>query len=93
MSIFNLNGPNNTPNMNEVGGGGIFVSTEVTGTGNSQTIAHHLGVIPTRVVVSVTELPDAAAETGFDIAEGAHTDEDIVLTVTNTVKFKVIAWT
>jgi hypothetical protein len=69
----------------------IFSSSEQTGTGSSQNVAHGLGVTPTHVLVSVTELPDAAAETGFDVAEGTHTSTNVVVTVTNTVKFKVLA--
>jgi hypothetical protein len=70
----------------------VFVSTEQTGTGSSQNVAHGLGVAPTKVIIAVTELPDAAAETGFDVAEGTHTATNVVCTVTNTVKFKVFAW-
>jgi hypothetical protein len=71
---------------------GVFVSSEQTGTGSSQNVAHGLGVVPNKVLIAVTELPDAAAETGFDIAEGAHTSTNVVVTVTNTVKFKVLAF-
>jgi hypothetical protein len=71
---------------------GIFVSAETTGTGSAQNVAHGLGVIPNKVIIAVTELPDAAAETGFDVAEGSHTSTNVVLTVTNTVKFKVLAF-
>jgi hypothetical protein len=71
---------------------GVFVSTEQTGDGNPQNIAHGLGVVPTQVFVSVTDLPDAAAETGFVITEGAHTSTNVVVTVTNTVKYKVLAY-
>lgn len=71
---------------------GIFISSEQTGTGSSQNVAHGLGVVPNKVFVSVTELPDAAAETGFDVALGSHTSTNVVLTVTNTVKFMVLAF-
>lgn len=70
----------------------VFVSTEQTGTGSSQNVAHGLGGAPTAVVIAVTELPDAAAELGYDVAEGAHDATNVVATVTNTVKFKVFAW-
>jgi len=69
-----------------------FVSTEQTGTGSSQNVAHGLGVTPRVVIVTVSELPDAAAETGFDVAQGAHTSTNVVVTVTSTVKFFVYAW-
>lgn len=70
----------------------IFVSGEQTGTGSAQNVAHGLGVAPAAVLVSVTELPDATAETGFDVAEGTHTTTNVVVTVTSGVKFKVLAW-
>lgn len=69
-----------------------FVSTEQTGTGSSQNVAHGLTGTPSAVLITVTELPDAAAETGFDVAEGAHDGTNVVVTITNTVKFKVLAW-
>jgi hypothetical protein len=69
-----------------------FVSTEQTGTGSSQNVAHGLTGTPAAVLISVTELPDAAAETGFDVAEGAHDGTNVVVTVTSGVKFKVLAW-
>jgi hypothetical protein len=69
---------------------GRFISSETTGTGSAQNVAHGLGVTPTVVLVSFTELPaDLAA--GADIAEGTHTATNVVLTVTSGVKFKVLA--
>lgn len=73
-------------------GSSVFVSSEQTGTGSSQNVAHGLGVTPSKVLIAVTELPDAAAETGFDVAEGTHDATNVVVTVTNTVKFKVLAF-
>lgn len=70
----------------------VFFSTEQTGSGSSQNVAHGLGATPAGVIIAVTELPDAAAETGFDVAEGAHDGTNVVVTVTNTVKYKVFAW-
>lgn len=69
----------------------VFVSAEITGDGNADNTAHGLGQVPWRVMASVSELPDAAAETGFDIALGAHDATNVVATVTNTVKYYVIA--
>lgn len=62
----------------------MFGSTEQTGTGGSQTVAHGLGSTPTLVWVCVTEDP---AGTGFDVAMGAHDVTNIVVTVTTGVKF------
>ncbi len=70
----------------------VFASTEQTGTGSPQNVAHGLAAVPALVLVAVTEVPDAAAETGFDVAEGAHDATNVIVTVTNTVKFKVLAW-
>ena len=67
----------------------VFISTEQTGTGSAQNVAHGLGVAPTGgVLVSVTE----AAGDAFDVAEGTHTSTNVVVTVTSGVKFKVLAW-
>lgn len=66
----------------------IFVSTEQTGTGSSQNIAHGLGSVPSAVFVSVTDDNSGA---GFVVAEGAHDGTDVIVTVTTDVKFKVLA--
>jgi hypothetical protein len=73
---------------------GMFVSTEQTGTGAAQDVAHGLGGVPSAVFITITELPDAivAANAGYDIAEGAHDATNVKVTITNTVKFKVMAW-
>lgn len=66
-----------------------FVSSEQTGTGSSQNVAHGLGATPTKVLVSMTEYSGSGAA---DIAEGTHTSTNVVVTVTSGVKFKVFAW-
>jgi len=69
----------------------VFVSTEQTGTGSAQNVAHGLGVVPSAVLVAPTELAaDLAA--GYDCAEGTHTSTNVVVTVTTGAKFKVLAW-
>ena len=65
-----------------------FFSTEQTGTGSSQNVAHGLGAVPAGVLVGVTESDGNA----FDVAEGAHDGTNVVVTVTSGVKFKVFAW-
>lgn len=65
----------------------LFVSTEQTGTGSSQSIAHTLGHAPTFVVVSFTSIPAG----GADVTEGSHTGTNIVVTATSMSKFKVWA--
>lgn len=68
-----------------------FFSTEVTGTGSSQDVAHGLAAVPAAVLVAFTELPaDLAA--GADIAEGAHDATNVKLTITNGLKVKLMAW-
>lgn len=68
-----------------------FFSTEQTGTGSAQNVAHGLGVAPGSVLIALTELA-AGLAAGADVAEGAHTSTNVVVTVTSGVKFKVFAW-
>lgn len=63
-----------------------FSSSEQTGTGVSQSIAHTLGAIPAHVMISITDSTGA-----FSIVEGVHTATDILVTVTTGAKFKVLA--
>lgn len=72
-------------------GAAVFVSNEETGTGAPQNIAHGLGVVPSAVFVTPTDL--APATTGeYTVVEGAHDAANVVLTVTTSKKFKVMAW-
>jgi predicted RecA/RadA family phage recombinase len=66
----------------------VFVSTEQTGTGSAQNVAHGLGATPAAVTVHVTESDGNA----FDVAQGTHTSTNVVVTVTSGVKFTVLAW-
>lgn len=70
----------------------VFISTEQTGTGAEQDIAHGLGAAPTGgVIIMPTELPaDLAA--GYDAALGVHDATNVKATVTTGVKFMVLAW-
>lgn len=70
----------------------VFVSTEQTGTGSSQNVAHGLAVTPTLVMIAVTEHPGTPDTGAFDVEEGTHTSTNVVVTVTANVKFKVLAW-
>lgn len=65
----------------------VFKSTEQTGTGSSQDVAHGLGRVPSLVLVFMTE----SAGAGFDVAEGAHDATNVKVTVTTGEKFKVVA--
>lgn len=68
----------------------IFVSTEQTGTGAPQNIAHGLGVIPSQVFASPTDLAPATVGE-YTVTEGAHDATDVIVTVTTGKKFKVMA--
>jgi hypothetical protein len=69
----------------------IFTSTEQTGTGGVQNIAHGLGCPPTAVLVSPTDTSPATVGV-FTVTEGAHDFTNVVVTVTNLKKYKVLAW-
>jgi hypothetical protein len=68
-----------------------FKSAEQTGTGLAQSIAHELGRVPSFVLIVPTDL--APATTGaYTAVEGAHTDTNVVATVTSGKKYLVFAW-
>lgn len=69
----------------------MFVSTERTATGAAENIAHGLATIPAMVFVSITD-STAAVVGGYTITEGAHDGTNIILTITNNVKYKVMCW-
>jgi len=73
-----------------VGGSGVFRSDEQTGTGSAQDVAHDLGAVPSLVWFVPTELP-AGLASGADVAEGTHTDTNLVVTVTSGLKFRAYA--
>jgi hypothetical protein len=68
----------------------VFKSTQQTGTGSSQSIAHGLGSVPGLVMVYPA---DTGAETTgeYVMTEGTHTSTNVVVTVTNGKKFIVVA--
>jgi hypothetical protein len=68
-----------------------FKSTEQTGTGSSQNIAHGLGVTPGLVIVEVTDTSPSTAGV-YTMTEGTHDATNVVVTVTSGKKFKVIAF-
>lgn len=69
-----------------------FVSTEQTGSGSEQSIAHGLGATPSIVIIAVTEHPGTPDTGAFDVAEGVHDGTNVLATVTLNVKYKVFAW-
>jgi hypothetical protein len=68
-----------------------FVSTELTGTGSAQNVAHSLGVVPAAVAIIPTDTAPATVG-AYTAVEGAHTATNVVVTVTSGKKFKVLAW-
>ena len=77
--------------LNAIGGPKYFSSTEQTGTGSAQNVAHGLGLVPEAVVIWPTDL--APATTGaYTVTEGTHTTTNVVVTVTTGKKFKVFAF-
>lgn len=69
----------------------VFKSSEQTGTGSSQNIAHGLGVTPSLVLVYPTDTSPATAGV-YVLTEGTHTSTNVVVTVTTGKKFKVVAF-
>lgn len=67
-----------------------FVSTEQTGTGSPQNVAHGLGVTPTLVLIAPTDTAPATAG-DYTVTEGSHDATNVVATVTSGKKFKVLA--
>lgn len=69
----------------------IFKSSEQTGTGSAQNVAHGLGETPAFIIVYPSDL--APATTGsFTLTEGTHTSTNVVVTVTTSKKFFVVAF-
>lgn len=64
----------------------LFVSTEQTGNGSAQNVAHGLSATPSRVLIAITNTGGV-----FTITEGTHTSTNVVVTVSNGVKYKVLA--
>lgn len=70
--------------------GSTFTSTEQTGTGSAQNVAHGLGAAPRIVWWSLSDLP-AALAAGAAVVPGTHTSTNAVFTVTSGIKFYVFA--
>ncbi len=69
----------------------VFVSTELTGTGSAQNVAHGFGSVPTKIFIAPTDLTPATVGQ-YVVTEGAHTATNVVVTVTTGKKFKVLAF-
>lgn len=68
----------------------IFISTEQTGTGSAQNIAHGLPGTPSKVIVVPSDLTPATTGS-FVVTEGSHDATNVVVTVTTSKKYKVLA--
>ena len=65
-----------------------FKSTEQTGNGSPQNVAHGLGVTPSVVMIIPSNLTGGA----YVVTEGTHTSTNVVVTVTNGEKYLVVAY-
>ena len=71
-----------------------FQSTQQTGTGTQQTIAHGLGVVPSKVIVEIDyipALPDVATQPTTFITQGTHTRAAVLITALSGLKYRVLA--
>ena len=66
----------------------IFVSADQVGTGSAQNIAHGLGVVPSKTILSIFNF---GANVAVDVDEGTHTSTNCVVTATSGVKYKILA--
>lgn len=77
----------NAATATQIQAASIFKSTEQTGNGSAQDIAHGLTTIPSLVFVMLTDTGAA----GTVVTEGSHDATNCVVTVTTGSKYKVIA--
>lgn len=68
--------------------GAMFLSTEQTGTGSAQNIAHGFGSIPTLAFAAASNLSGGA----YVVTYGTHTTTNVVVTVTSGEKFRIVAF-
>lgn len=68
---------------------GVFMSTEQTGTGSQQTIAHPFGSIPSIVFFVPSE---HLSSVNVNIDAGTHTSSNILVTASNGLKFFAVAF-
>lgn len=65
----------------------MFLSTEQTGTGAPQNVAHGMGAIPTLAFAIPSDLTGGVCA----IVYGTHTTTNVVVTVTSGEKFRIVA--
>lgn len=66
----------------------VFLSTEQTGNGAPQNVAHGLGVVPALVFVVPSDITGGA----FAVVYGSHTSTNAIITATTGEKYRVIAF-
>lgn len=64
----------------------IFQSTEQTGNGSSQSIAHGLGVAPSKVIIALSSIPSGGASYTYTTSA-----TNVNVTATNNAKYFVMA--
>jgi len=69
----------------------VFVSTELTGTGSAQSIAHG-GTVPPYVVVVIPTDTSPATVGVFTVVEGSHDKTNVIVTVTSGKKYKILCF-
>jgi predicted RecA/RadA family phage recombinase len=69
----------------------FFKSSEQTGTGSAQNVAHGLGQVPLVSIIVPTDTSPATTGS-MVVTEGTNTSTNVVVTVTSGKKFKVLAW-
>jgi hypothetical protein len=72
-------------------GPAYFISSEQTGTGAPQNIAHGMGTIPRAVLIVPTDTAPATVG-AYTAVEGSHDATNVIATVTSGKKFKVCAF-
>lgn len=80
---------NITGSAGSVASTGYFLSSQQTGTGSAQNIAHGLGVTPNLVFA----IPDDIGGGGvFSASYGSHDSTNVVVTFSNGQKYRVVAF-
>jgi len=71
----------------QMSGTAVFLSTEQTGTGGPQNVAHGFGAVPVLAFAIPSDLTGGA----YAVSYGAHDGTNVVVTVTNGEKYRVVA--
>jgi hypothetical protein len=69
----------------------VFLSTEQTGTGALQNVAHGFGTTPVLAFAIPSILSNGLAN-GFNVNYGAHDSTNVKVTVNTGEKYKVVAF-